>query len=689
MIFTIILVSLALGTIVQVALAVWVWRTFSGPLVRPFAATVLCAAIWSGCYGLDLLAHTIPEKILFIQVRNTAISLMVPLWYLWVRRFCRPDQATSWWEKAFLWGYPVVQFPFLITMPAHDWYLYGFSLREVGDWHRLHYKLGPAMQVCILWGYAIQLRTFWFLIRFLQSGRTIFDQRRAWLFLLTNVGIGSVNALFLAGITPIPDINLAPSLLVFSGLIDAWALFRYQVVDLLPFARNTVFNSLRDGLLVVDREGRLQDLNPAAQRLLQLDPLRDIGQKAANVLAWAPDLAAFVQNAAVQEGALELDLPLPREAETRTLELTSHRVLGQESDHEGGIVVVRDISRRRQMERQLRESEARNRLLLETAPFPVAVTDLLTQTIVYANPTALAWLGLPADQVIGRPAIGFYRHPEERAGIIRQILDQGGLDEREVELLKGGQEPVVVLMSVRRIEFEGRPCAYVAFIDITARKAAEADRHRLALVRCELQASEQEKNRIGRDLHDGLGQVLAGLAMLCGAMEDKLDPAQKAGLPELSLIRKRLTQAIQGTRLLSHGLNPIALTGDALYWDLVALTRQVQADWGIACCLEPAQPVAIASPDIALQLLRIAQEAMHNAVRHASPTSIAVRLLVEPSSGCLEISDNGGGFAAESLAGRGRGLETMRFRAQQIGGTLVVQSKPGQGTTIRCTFPLG
>ncbi len=708
----VLLATMGVSALVMAALAVWVWRKGEPGMSRPFALSMACSAAWALFYGLDVMSETIPGKILQIQFRNTFVSLLGPAWYLWVRRFARPDQPLGRWGRLLLWGYPLLQAPFLWTMPRHALYLTDLSLRPAAGWVLLQYRLGPAQMGFLAWAYLIHLATLWELGRMVVTSRHSFDVHRSLIMLVSTFVPGLVNGLFLVGITPIADFNLAPCLLLFSGLINAWAVFRYHLADLLPFARATLFTHLTDGLLVFDQKGRLVDLNLAAQQLLGLDPLRDVGRPPAMFLARLPEAVAFLERVMTSDRMrAELSVPpgqQPVDARPTTppgrqgdgstgmavispgetiLEFTSHRMVARGGNPNGAIVLIRDVSEHHRLEAELRRSEARARMLLEAAPFPVVVTDLESQIIVYANPKALAWVGLPAETVIGRPVAQFYQSPEEREGILRDLKAQGQIESREVPLWRGDGRPATVLMSVCPITYEGRRSAYVAFSDITGYAALQAERRRLEGERRELEASEQERRRIGMELHDGLGQVLSGLLMVCRAMEERMTAAEISAFPEVRILRERLGQSVRSARLLAHGLNPVELSGEALHRALEETAEQIRSIWRIDCRLEPAEPVRVEPPATALQLLRIAQEALHNAVRHGTPRVIAIRLQAVPPAGCLEINDDGCGFAMDQAGGRGRGLETMRFRAQQIEGELQVSSRPGRGTTVVCRFP--
>lgn len=213
--------------------------------------------------------------------------------------------------------------------------------------------------------------------------------------------------------------------------------------------------------------------------------------------------------------------------------------------------------------------------------------------------------------------------------------------------------------------------------DITERKELQRDI---------LEASEREQRRIGRDLHDGLGQRLTALELFSHSLATDLGPAD----PRLADAARRMNQELRAilvqTRLLSHGLSPVPLETDGLARALRELAAGVTGLSQIRCDLELSRPVAVSDSGIATHLYRIAQEAVNNALRHAQPTQILIRLHRLKSRVELTITDNGRGLPRSSDTADGIGLRVMQFRADLIGATLSLESSPGRGTRVHCVL---
>ncbi len=224
----------------------------------------------------------------------------------------------------------------------------------------------------------------------------------------------------------------------------------------------------------------------------------------------------------------------------------------------------------------------------------------------------------------------------------------------------------------------GRPVAIAKTErDITQQKELEREVVEIASL---------EQRRIGADLHDSVGQELTALNILAGDLAETLRTDPLYGPTLVSQIVKGLDRTQQELRAVLRGLLPVAVDVEGLMAALSDLADRIQQDGKAACKFDCPDPVAVADNLTATHLYLIAQEAVHNAVKHARPKNI--RIVLE-SNGLLvlRVEDDGIGMPAQPIENQGGvGLRIMQNRAAIIGAALSLQQAEPTGTVVTCTL---
>lgn len=201
-----------------------------------------------------------------------------------------------------------------------------------------------------------------------------------------------------------------------------------------------------------------------------------------------------------------------------------------------------------------------------------------------------------------------------------------------------------------------------------------------------LEISEREQRRIGQELHDSLGQLLTGVAILTKVLERKLRRQAMPEAGDAKEIASLVNSAVEETRHLSRGLHPVALDENGLMSALESLAEVTQNVFRISCVFRCRQAVPVRDASMALHLYRIAQEAVTNAVRHGQTRHIQIELSAPASRALLTITSDGRRFEEWPTDHKGIGLQMMRHRAEMIDGTIEVQPGPDGGTRVACAF---
>jgi len=272
-------------------------------------------------------------------------------------------------------------------------------------------------------------------------------------------------------------------------------------------------------------------------------------------------------------------------------------------------------------------------------------------------------------------------HPEDRPRV-RQIFKKpipaGGYEHAYRVVRPNGSVRWVVDRGVPVRDNAGRFHRLVGVArDITHRKMLEQET---------LAISEREQRRIGQDLHDDLCQQLVGIEFISKALQHQLE--SRSGAARVGEIARLIREAINHTRRLARGLAPVQLEAEGLMEGLRDLAARTSGVFRIRCSFHCPSPVLIQDVSAATHLYRIAQEAVTNGIKHGQAKHIEIGLAADGAAITLMIKDDGVGLSANLQKAPGMGLRIMQYRADMIGGAVVVQDEPQGGTAVICTAPL-
>ncbi len=199
-----------------------------------------------------------------------------------------------------------------------------------------------------------------------------------------------------------------------------------------------------------------------------------------------------------------------------------------------------------------------------------------------------------------------------------------------------------------------------------------------------MRAAETERQRVGRDLHDGLGGRFSGLALIAEGLARRVEGGQAAGADELRELASLAGEGADETRRLARGLDPAPLA-TGLPQALRGLADRTESA-GTPCTFLFEGDAVPEDREVTLHLYHIAQEAVTNAIRHGGPSHVDLRLTVRAGTIALDVRDDGSGIPEEPA--EGLGLRTMRKRAALLDAVLLVRRGPQGGTAVSCVVPL-
>ena len=202
-----------------------------------------------------------------------------------------------------------------------------------------------------------------------------------------------------------------------------------------------------------------------------------------------------------------------------------------------------------------------------------------------------------------------------------------------------------------------------------------------------LRISAAERRLLGQELHNGLGQELAGIAHMASALEQKLAVKSPDEAAEASRIAKLIGDTIAHARNIVSVLNPVSPGPEGLMRALEGMASNVSDRYGISCVFEPREKIPVDDNAVSTHAFRIAQEAINNAIRHGDAGHISIELKAAGERVDLVVKDDGAGLPDGWERSPGMGLQTMRHRSRMIGGSLQVERAEDRGTIVTCSFP--
>ena len=342
-------IPLIIAAIILGVLVLYAWRRHTVSGATAFALLMLIIAEWSLGYALELGSTDLASKIFWGKVEYFGIATMPLAWLAFALAYTNWDNWLTRRRLIFLGIVPFITITLIWTNEAHGlmWRQTGldvdgpFPALEViyGDWFWIHtiysyilIALGTILLIRMLIRLSPQLYR-------LQTGAILVGTIIPW--------IG--NGIYVSGLSPIPNLDLTPFAFTISGLVMGWGLFRFKLLDIVPIARRAVVDSMSDGVIVLDTQNRVVDLNPAAQSLLGLSDTKAISQPVSAMLTNQAELIEQFHDTSLQRTEITLNI----QDNQKYYEVHISTLFDQRSHIAGRLIVLHDITDRKATEKTL------------------------------------------------------------------------------------------------------------------------------------------------------------------------------------------------------------------------------------------------------------------------------------------------------------------------------------------------
>jgi PAS domain S-box-containing protein len=354
---------------------------------------------------------------------------------------------------------------------------------------------------------------------------------------------------------------------------------------------------------------------------------------------------------------------------------TTARPLFEGTAPRGLVGVIQDVTARYDSERRLRRSEA----LLWATTSNTADTLFLLDTAMRVRFVNNAVNGLTPEQIIGRE-INTLLPQAARSRVLQklgQILESGETTTFEFESAEDGHTQYFENRAVLVRDDGIATGISISMRDVTERKRLEQEI---------LDVSGRERQSIGRDLHDGLGQELTGVALMLRGLASRIQQRCPDVVENVNEIVGQVNQSIETARSLARGLLPVRTETGGLSSALRSLTASSRDLYGLEVTFrsEVCPEFSLTETD-ASHLYRIAQEALTNASRHGHASLVEISLIAKEEGFTLRITDNGVGLVRTAPCTSGLGLKIMKYRSDMIGAKFEITANEPRGTVITIT----
>lgn len=480
------------------AVALWVgwlaWRRRPASGARELTILMLALAIWAFSYAFYWLAPDLNAVLFWTNMMFVGVIITPAAFFLLVQNYIGNTLWLSRRSYAALLVIPLISFILVWTDTWHGLFFgYARANTPIMVTHG-----GPWFYVFAFYSYALMAVSVFLLIRFYQRASN-FYRRQVRIILFGILMPWIVNGFVVLGWEPASGLDLTPILFSGTGLLLAYGLFGYRMMDIVPVGRDVLVEHLDDAIVLMDTQDRIVDVNPKALEFADPSVSQPVGRRIEEVF---PDWAEFLTNGSTLKKRSEIKLD---KGAISFLDMMAVPVKDRHGELLGKLASWRDISDRRKTEEQLRIFEA----AVEQNPNAIVITDP-NGLIEYANPNLVKLTGYSLEDVLGRTPAMFQSGETEKAQyanlwntIKTGIIWKGELLNRK----KTGQTYWVSELIAPVLNESGEAIHFVAMQeDITDRKHAESEL-RKANARLQVQLEENENLQMQlreEAIHDGL-----------------------------------------------------------------------------------------------------------------------------------------------------------------------------------------
>ncbi len=703
------LTILAVATVISIMLAFYTWQHRQTPGAKPFSLMMLALFGWSLTYLIQIISPDLASQAFWNKTTYFGVVTTPILWFLFSLEY---TERKNWITRTRLIGLfiiPIITILIIWTNNTHHWF-WASDGKLVQDGDIL---LRSAENRFWFWTHSIYSYLFILagtvlVVRALLHWPAQYRGQMIWI-LLAVFAPWIFNVIQIFKLLPIV-IDLTPFAFTLTGAGMAFALYRHQLLDLAPIARDVIIEGMQDGIIVLDTSNRIVETNKAVHHILNIPENQTlIGKKLAEAIIQWPKLAKRSENASKTED----EIALGTGADQSWVGLTSLPLQDKKNNNVGRLIIIRNITSRKKAEEQVRKLSR----AVESSPTSIVITGV-DGNIQYVNPKFTQVTGYTIDETFGKNSniLKTDQTPVGTHDDLWKTISEGREWSGEFCNRKKSGELYWELASISPIHDEdGNITHYVAVKeDITERKRAQE-----SLVIAYDQALEASRAksrllaRVSHELRTPLGGILGYAELLRDGMLGEIKEEQKDAAISILQSTEHLTTMVNElldeaqiqantTILKEKTFSPATLLEHATSgFEIMAEKKGL----GFATFISPNLPENLYGDEHRLRQILI--NLIGNAIKFTQKGEVRVRLERHtPEYWILQVTDTGMGIANESQTaifepfqqvhnhitsenrGIGLGLAITKQLVNLMGGRIMLESQPGQGSSFSVLLPI-